>query len=117
MLRQELLAEIAASTWDALLPFFSILAGFRPPRVSHGKYASQEVVGGGVDRECRGADWDDDSPGYFSVAHASSLARCQETSSWKIYADGVPGSVCVTGSDEASSVSSSRFSTRNAALS
>jgi len=50
--RQELLAEIAASTW--------------------------EVVGGGVDRECRGADWDDDSPGYFSVAHASSLARCQE---------------------------------------
>ncbi|OLQ11054.1 Inter-alpha-trypsin inhibitor heavy chain H4 [Symbiodinium microadriaticum] len=38
--RQELLAEIAASTW--------------------------EVVGGGVDRECRGADWDDDSPGYFS---------------------------------------------------
>ena len=48
-------------------------------------------MGGGVDRECRGADYDDDSPGYFSVAHASSLARCQETSSRKIHAKGVPG--------------------------
>ena len=38
----------------------------------------EEVVGGGVDRECRGADWDDDSPGYYSVAHAHSLARCQD---------------------------------------
>jgi len=51
-MRQELLAEVAASSW--------------------------EVVGGGVDRECRGADWDDDSPGYYSVAHAHSLVRCQE---------------------------------------
>ena len=38
----------------------------------------EDVVGGGIDRECRGADWSDDSPGYYSVAHASSLARCQE---------------------------------------
>mmetsp|Transcript_32515 Transcript_32515/g.75157 ORF Transcript_32515/g.75157 Transcript_32515/m.75157 type:complete len:920 (+) Transcript_32515:42-2801(+) len=50
--RQQLLAEVAFSTWD--------------------------VVGGGVDRECRGGSWSDDSPGYFSVAQANSLSRCQE---------------------------------------
>ena len=46
-------------------------------------------MGGGVDRECRGADWDDDSPGYFSMAHASSLARCQARTNMHAMKDAV----------------------------
>jgi len=45
------LTEVLASTWD---------------------------ITGGVDVECRGADPEDDSPGYYSLVEASSLQRCQD---------------------------------------